>query len=148
MDHLDCSIDPKVSSVIVVHAWNLGYHGFWDPDLPTFTDDFNFPCFQKLLLPISRASQMSILPPSRIMLLRDCKMRKQSGFYTYYIVTEIKWSSILKNKFQGCQKVRSSRQYSRYQVLSACLVMQACTQQEFRQPLSPSQLPATQIWLG
>ena len=100
-DYLDSSLDPNVSSVIVVHGQNLGYHGFWDPDLPTSTDHSNFPCFQKLPLPISRTSQMGILPPSRIMLLRDCKMRKQPGFHTNYTIAESKWKPICSGKFQS-----------------------------------------------
>ena len=91
-----------------------GYHGFWNPDLPTSTDYLNFPYFQKLPLPISRTSQMGILPPSRIMLLRDFKMRKQSGFYTNHTIAESKWKPIFSSKFQSSQKFRFSRQCIRY----------------------------------
>ena len=127
LNHLDCSLDSKMSSVIMVHGHDSWNHGFWYPDFSSMTDNSYLSCFQKLPLPISRTSQMSILPPSRITLLSDCKMREQAGFHTGNTVAESKRISILCGKFESSKKVRSARHCIRYQILSACLVVQAGT---------------------
>ena len=101
LNHLDCSLDSKVSSVIMVHGQDFWNHGFWYPDFSSMTDNSHCSIFEKLPLPISRTSQMGILPPSRITLLSDCKMREQAGFYTGNTVAESKWISILCGMFES-----------------------------------------------
>ena len=127
LNHLDCCFDSKVSSVIMVHGHDFWNHGFWYPDFSSMTNNSYLSCFQKLPLSISRTSQMGILPPSRITLLSDCKTREQAGFHTGNTVAESKWISILCGMFESSKEVRSSRQCIRYQILSACLVVQAGT---------------------
>ena len=119
LNHLDCSFDYKVTSFFMVHSHDFWNHGFWYPDFSTMRDNSYYSCFQKLPLPISGASQMGILPPSRITLLSDCKTREQAGFYTGNTVSESKWISILCGMFESSKEVRSSRQCIRYQILSA-----------------------------
>ena len=127
LNHLDCSLDSKVSSVFMVHGHDFWNHGFWYPDFSSMTDNSYCSCFRKLPLPISGTSQMGILPPSRITILSDCKMREQAGFHTGNTVAESKWIFILCGMFESSKEVRSSRQCIRYQILSACLVVQAGT---------------------